>query len=99
MTTNSDTFHANLFYSYSHKDARYRDDMEKALSQLKRENLLQDWSDLNILPGRPISEEIRKKMDESDIFVFLLSRDFIGSDECIKEWEYASLAHWEKIDG
>lgn len=89
MTTNSDTFHANLFYSYSHKDARYRDDMEKALSQLKRENLLQDWSDLNILPGRRISEAIRKKMDESDIFVFLLSRDFIASDACMKEWEYA----------
>ena len=73
MTTDSNTFHANLFYSYSHKDAQYRDDMEKALSLLRREKLLQDWSDLNILPGQPISKEIRKKMDETDIFVFLLS--------------------------
>ena len=46
------------------------------------------WSDLNILPGQTISKEIRKKMDEADILVFLLSPDFIASDECIKEWKY-----------
>ena len=89
MTTGSNTFHANLFYSYSHKDAQYRDDIEKTLSQLRRESLLKDWSDLNILPGRRISEEIREKMDETDIFVFLLSRDFIASDACMAEWKYA----------
>ena len=89
MTTNSNTFHANLFYSYSHKDAQYRSNMETALSQLRRENLLKDWSDLNILPGQPISSKIREKMDETDIFVFLLSPDFIDSDECLKEWKHA----------
>ena len=89
MKIDRTAFYANLFYSYSHKDAQYRDDMETALSQLKRENLLKDWSDLNILPGRPISKEIKEKMDEVDILVFLLSPDFINSDECMKEWEYA----------
>ena len=89
MKSNSTAFYANLFYSYSHKDAQHRNDMEKALSWLQRNNLLRGWSDLNILPGRTISKEIRKKMDEADIFVFLLSPDFIASDECLKEWEYA----------
>ena len=82
-------FYANLFYSYSHKDAQHRDDMEKALSLLRRKNLLKDWSDLRILPGQTISKEIRKKMDEADILAFLLSPDFIASDECMKEWNYA----------
>ena len=63
--------------------------MEKALTQLRTNGLLKDWSDLNILPGRSISEKIREKMDEADIFVFLLSQDFISSDECMKEWRYA----------
>ena len=63
--------------------------MEDALAQLRKDGLLKDWSDLNILPGRSISEKIREKMDEADIFMFLLSRDFIGSNECMKEWEYA----------
>ena len=89
MKSNSTAFYANLFYSYSHKDTQHRNDMEKALSLMKRKNLLRDWSDLNILPGQTISKEIKKKMDETDIFVFLLSPDFINSDECMKEWDYA----------
>ena len=89
MQIDRNRFYANLFYSYSHKDARYRTNMEKALTQLRTNRLLKDWSDLNILPGRSISAKIREKMDEADIFVFLLSRDFIGSNECMKEWEYA----------
>lgn len=89
MTTDDILCYANLFYSYSHKDAQYRDDMETALSLLKRNNLLKDWSDLKILPGQSIPKEVRKKMDEADILVFLLSTDFIASDECMKEWEYA----------
>ena len=89
MIIDRNTFHANLFYSYSHKDARYRQNMEDALAQLRTDGLLKDWSDLNILPGRSISEKIREKMAEADIFVFLLSPDFITSDECMKEWEYA----------
>ena len=63
MTTNSNTFHANLFYSYSHKDVQHRKDIETALSLLKRDKLLKDWSDQNILPGQPISTEIKKTMD------------------------------------
>ena len=89
MKSDGTAFYANLFYSYSHKDAQHRDDMETALSLLKKDNLLEDWSDLNILPGETISKEIRKNMDEADILVFLLSPDFIASNECMKEWEYA----------
>ena len=97
MKSDNTTFYANLFYSYSHKDAQYRNDMEQALSWLKQNKLLEDWSDLNILPGQTISKEIREKMDEADIFVFLLSPDSIGSAECMKEWNYAKqLAAEEK---
>ena len=89
MKIDRDAFHANLFYSYSHKDEQYRNNMETALSLLKTDKLLKDWSDLNILPGRSISKEIRKEMDKTGIFVFLLSPDFIASDACMEEWEYA----------
>ena len=83
------TFNANLFYSYSHKDEQHRYDMQNALSLLKRKNLLKDWHDEEILPGQTISKEIKEKMDRADILVFLLSQDFIASDACMEEWEYA----------
>ena len=89
MKSDGTGFYTNLFYSYSHKDDQHRDDMETALSLLKRKKLLNDWSDVKILPGETIPKEIRKEMDAADILVFLLSPDFIASNECMKEWEYA----------
>ena len=89
MKSDDTAFYANLFYSYSHKDAKHRDDMETALSLLEQDNLLEEWYDQNILPGEVLSKEIRKKMNEADILAFLLSPDFIASNECMKEWEYA----------
>ena len=89
MNTDDNTFQANLFYSYSHKDEKYRSNMETALAQLRRDKLLKEWSDHKIFSGQKISKEIKEKMDKTDIFVFLLSPDFIESDACIEEWEYA----------
>ena len=88
MKRDGTAFYANLFYSYSHKDDQHRNDMQTALSLLKQDNLLEEWYDQKILPGEVLSEKIRKKMNEADILVFLLSPDFIASNECRKEWEY-----------
>ena len=80
---------ARLFYSYSHADEKYREEMGKSLSLLKQEGLLSDWSDQQIIPGESISAKIREEMDKANIFAFLISPDFINSEECRKEWEYA----------
>ena len=81
---------ARLFYSYSHEDAKHRCDMEKSLALLKKQDLLHQWSDREILPGQRISREIRAEMVQANIIVFLLSPDFIASEECRKEWDYAA---------
>ena len=78
-----------LFYSYSHKDADHRCEMEKSLALLEKQGLLHQWSDREILPGQHISKEIRAKMAQANVIVFLLSPDFIASEECRKEWDYA----------
>ena len=78
-----------LVYSYSHKDTSHRESMQTALAQLKNEGLLEDWSDASILPSQSISTRVRKAMDEAEIIVFLLSQDFIASEECRKEWDHA----------
>ncbi len=81
------TFSTKLFYSYCHKDDRQRESMEKALTQLQRQELLQTWSDKEILPGQSLSKKIEEKIVEADIIVFLISQNFIASNECIKEWQ------------
>lgn len=78
-----------LFYSYSHRDAEHQDSIEAALSLLRDEGLLDDWSDRSILPGQSISESVRSNLDEADVICFLLSQNFIASPECMKEWRRA----------
>ncbi len=84
-------FTIKLFYSYSHKDQQHREKMEKSLTLLRdQDGILKDWSDQQILPGQHISEKIREQIMETDIFVFLLSQDFIASEPCREEWSLAS---------
>ena len=82
------SFSIKLFYSYSHKDARHRQAFERALALLRRDVLV-TWSDMNILPGKRISDEIEANIHDADIVVFLLSSHFIDSPECMKEWDRA----------
>ena len=78
-----------LFYSYSHKDDKFREAMENALALLWKNKILTSWSDHEILPGQSIPSEIRSAMDNADILVFLFSQHFISSSECINEWNRA----------
>ena len=78
-----------LLYSYCHKDSQYRESMETALAALKRDGLLRQWSDQQILPGQGISSEFRAQMEKANVIAFLFSPDFIASEECMTEWNYA----------
>ena len=80
-------FPVRLFYSYSHKNEDFRSSMEKSLSLLRRRNFIRESSDHKILPGQRISDAVKKEMKAADIFVFLISPDFISSEPCMKEWE------------
>ena len=79
-----------MFISYSHEDTGYRETMEKALALLLQDGGVQKWSDQHILAGQSLSSEIREHIDDSHVFVFLLSPDFIASRYCREEWEYAA---------
>ena len=83
-------FRLRLFYSYSHRDSKYRKKMEDSLTLLReQEGVLKEWSDTQILPGQHISDKIRENMNAADIFVFLVSTNFIASSECRREWQRA----------
>ena len=82
-------YRTKLFYSYSHKDSKYREDMERTLSLLRDKGLVEDWYDGQIPAGGHISDRVRKRMEESDIFVFLISQNFLASQACKEEWNLA----------
>src|SRR5215510_12260119 len=69
-----------IFYSYSHKDEKYRDALSSSLAPLKRQGLIREWYDGDIVPGEKWEEKIYQQLDSADVVLMLVSRDFINSD-------------------
>ena len=70
------------FISYSHKDENYLDLLHRHLAQLKRENLVEAWTDQNILAGDNLNNKILSTLENAQMFIALLSPDYINSSYC-----------------
>lgn len=78
------------FISYSHVDSRYLDRLHVHLAQLQREQIISTWTDKQILAGGKLDNEISDSLNSSDLFIALLSPDYINSNYCYeKEFEKA----------
>lgn len=78
------------FISYSHVDEKALDRLHKHLAVVQREGLLSAWFDHAILPGSDLGQEIETKLRKSDVFLALVSPDYLASNYCYeKEFEYA----------
>src|SRR5467141_243110 len=85
---------ASVFYSYSHKDERLRDDLADALALLKRQSILTEWHDRKIAAGDDWEQSIDEHMERADVILLLVSPVFIASDYCWgKEVERAMERH------
>lgn len=71
-----------LFYSYSHKDERLRDQLESHLTQLRRDGIIVGWHDRRISAGREWEGQIDTNLNTAHIILLLISADFIASDYC-----------------
>lgn len=72
----------NVFISYAHEDRAFRQELEKHLSNLKRQNVISSWHDGDILPGTPWRAQIVDHLKNDEIILLLISADFIASDFC-----------------
>ncbi|MDQ0042803.1 toll/interleukin-1 receptor domain-containing protein [Variovorax boronicumulans] len=73
---------ARLFFSYSHDDESYRDQLEKHLSMLKNQKLIDSWHDRRIEAGSSVDGSIQAELDRADIILLLISASFLASTYC-----------------
>jgi internalin A len=86
-----------VFYSYSHKDEPYRNELETNLKILQRQNIIESWHDRLIGPGDEWKQAIDDNLERADIVLLLISSDFIASDYCYDlEMKAALKRHDEK---
>lgn len=87
---------AKVFFSYSHADEALRDQLEKQLSLLKRQGIVEVWHDRRIGAGQDFAHEIDQHVETDDIILLLVSADFLNSDYCYdKEMTRAMERHHE----
>jgi hypothetical protein len=71
-----------VFYSYSHKDTKWRDRLSTHLAPLKHQSKIVEWYDRNIQPGADWETEISAQLESAQLIVMLISADFLASEYC-----------------
>ncbi len=69
-----------VFFSYSHKDELYRDELEKHFTMLKRNGRIETWHDRKIIAGDNWNTVIKQQLEAADIVLLMISADFLYSD-------------------
>jgi hypothetical protein len=70
------------FISYSHRDESLLERFHTHLSMLRREGRITSWYDRQIAAGATIDREIDKQLESCQIFIALVSPDFLNSGYC-----------------
>ena len=72
------------FISYSHHDKAALDRLHVHLKNLTRGGHIETWYDRDILAGSDLNAEIERELEAADLFLLLVSPDFIASDYCVE---------------
>ena len=71
-----------VFFSYSHQDEKFRDELAKHLSILERQAVIAGWHDRKIVAGEEWGKGVSEHLNTAQVILLLVSSDFIASDYC-----------------
>ncbi len=78
-----------MYYSYAPQDEAFCLELEKHLKPLERDNLVKGWHRGKIPGGTNESQEIENHRDCANVILLLLSSDYVASDDCYAEMQWA----------
>ncbi len=71
-----------VFISYAHADEKWRQELDKQLSNLRNQGVIFTWHDRQISAGMEWEPEIIKHLEEARLILLLISADFMASKFC-----------------
>lgn len=86
------------FISYSHFDEHFLERFVTHLAMLQRDRLINEWFDQKIMPGGGIDAEVSAHLEECELFIPLVSPDFLNSDYCYERELSSALERHEKAE-
>jgi tetratricopeptide (TPR) repeat protein len=93
-TSHARTIH--IFHSYAQEDLRFFKQLEKQLSVLKQQRLIDHWHRYALNAGDNVRHVIKERLQQSDIILLLISPDFIASEDCIDFEMLQAMQQYEK---
>jgi RNA polymerase sigma factor (sigma-70 family) len=72
----------NVFLSYAHRDRAVLDRLHQYLGHLKQEGSITTWIDRDICAGTALGRDADSQLENSKLFVPLVSADFLNSGYC-----------------
>ena len=73
-----------VFISYTHADEQFQKQLVAHLSPFIRNKSLEIWFDRKLLGGDLVDDSIMTKLEDCDLFLALVSPEFIASDYCFE---------------
>lgn len=68
-----------VFISYSHKNEEFKNEFRAMINPIEREGHWKVWDDRWLLPGDYWNKEIIKHLNEANVIVLLLTKEFFNS--------------------
>ena len=68
--------------SYSHKDESFRSELDSHLAMLKRQKVVDVFTDHCIPAGGEFDDQIRRELEQADVVLLLVSSYFLNSEYC-----------------
>ncbi len=86
------------FISYSHRDESALDRLHTHLAMLRREKRIDEWYDREILAGGDVDDDIAAQLEKCDVFLALVSPDFLHSNYCYEREMLRAIERHEAGD-
>ena len=71
---------ATVFISYAHRDEPYANELRLHLKTLERQGIIRIFTHNNLPPGELSIDAIEKKIEDANMFLLLISPDYLASD-------------------
>ena len=87
-----------IFISYAHEDSKFKDDLVIMLASMQRRGIIDAWQDRRIEPGDEWYQEIEQAMNQCDLALMLVSKNFLAS-RFIQDEELPHLLERRRAEG
>jgi hypothetical protein len=71
-----------VFISYAHKDEAHKDSLIEHLATLRRNKIISEWHDRDIVAGQNWKDQISENLEQAELILFLVSSTFLASEYC-----------------